>query len=239
MVSTSRHRIPCDFPVPKALSTASFTANRPASLSASRTLLLAYPASTSVNTRRTNRSRYRSRRSFTLPTSTMSTPMPTIIGFCAGRAVREPSRGVDQVAHPPGRLPQTHEHRSRDDAVSDVELLELRKREDRDDVPQVEPVPGEHPKPDVAAVRGGNTDLLELPTEPAGPERVAVGPRMDLDRVGPRLLRRAHLTQVGADEEADENPRLPPAAHGFVKRLPLGQDVEAPLGRDLLPFLRQ
>src|SRR5512134_3545987 len=84
----------------------------------------------------------------------MSTPMPTIIARSGG--------AVDEVRHLADGLPQPDEDRPGDDAVPDVELLDLRKGEDRDDVAHVEPVPREDLEADVAPVRRGDADLFQL-----------------------------------------------------------------------------
>ena len=115
---------------------------------------------------------------------------------------------MDQVGHLAYRLPQAHEYRPRDDAVPDVELLDLRKGQDRDDVSEVESVPGKDPETDIAAVRCSGTDFPELPFGSSSLEGVAVFARVDLDGVCPRVFRRAHLGKVRVDEKTHEYPRL-------------------------------
>src|SRR5512139_1677421 len=111
------------------------------------------------------------------PMSTMSIPIP---------AITARSRRVDQVGHLAYRLAQADEYRPGDDAVPDIELLDLGQGEDRHDVPKVEPVAGEHLEPCGPPVGARRADLLELRRVTAGLKCGAIRSRVDLDGLGPQ-----------------------------------------------------
>jgi hypothetical protein len=118
---------------------------------------------------------------------------------------------------------------------------ELRDRFDVDVVERVTGVEPHAPRTDGFARSGEAAEFGDhcrtLGVAPARVERVGVRPGMHLADRGADPVRGINLPLVGVDEHADDDPRLAETRDGVLQRRLAGDDVEAALGRHLLPAL--
>ena len=133
------------------------------------------------------------------------------------------------------RLHADH-HRAADDAVADVELLDLRDRRDRRDVAIGEPVARMDRQAHVGGVARGAAQLRErrIALSPG----VGVSAGVQLDRRHAEVLGRVERGEIGIDEEADPDPGLVQPPDGLAHARVRPREIEPALGGHFLPPLR-
>lgn len=151
--------------------------------------------------------------------------------------VNAPSPGsVDEFAHRSYGLGEAREDRSRDDAVPDVQLLDLGNRGDGGDVLVGEAVPGMHREAERPRELGG---VGERPQRsPVAAEGVGIRTRVQLDGRHVEIASPLDGVARGIDEQADANAGLPEAGDRRAQPASGPGETQSALGGHLLPSLR-
>jgi hypothetical protein len=152
--------------------------------------------------------------------------------------------GCDHLAH---CAVETDERGARNDIVADIKLLNLRNLRDPSDIAIGQSVAGGDFQSGARchSRRVGDAPRFGLDLSHPSDRRVArlfiemgIVRRADLDLIGPERRRRLDLSDIGVDEEADEDARGIQLLDRIFDLFALRNDVESALGGDLLRAFR-
>ena len=123
------------------------------------------------------------------------------------------------------RALHAHQHRTRHDAVPDVQLLDAGDADDGPHVLVVQPVAHVDVQPQPHRAGGRRAELLQLALDVRAP-RFGVARGLELDGVGPEPRARVHLRRVRVDEQRDVHARGLQAVDGPADARDVGRHVQ-------------
>ena len=156
-------------------------------------------------------------------------------------ATRYPLRATPSTIHP--RLHLAHGfldagiERATDEAMPDVELVNMRERADFGDVHVIDAVAGVDGEAEIVSPDGAEAEPLKFRGPPGTVLGVGVGARVQFD---PRRFDRGRSLDrrlVGVDEEACDDAGGGHRLHASPDALTLPDDIQAALGGDFLAAL--
>ena len=128
---------------------------------------------------------------------------------------------------------------ARDDAVPDIELVQMRHGgEQRLDVFVVDAVPGVHADAERMRVLRALRQTVEFGGLVGRGNGVGERTGMELDELRAALFGAVDLREIGRDEEADGDPGILQDGHPLHELVEARDGIETALGRELLTFLR-
>ena len=142
---------------------------------------------------------------------------------------------IDAFFHFADGLGQADKDGPADDAVTDVQLRHAFEPRDRTDILIVEAVPGMQFHAGGEGSDGRGFQGVELAIAIASLWRVGVTPGVQLDSGRAQLDGGFDLFGIGIDEKSNVDARVAAARHGLGNAIALADNVEAPLGGQLLP----